>query len=137
MRCISRSYPFKHFGGLPMTRAMVLRVFRFVVIMAALAVCGYMIVDKARTGDLSPARRISEAEARMELASAQYVLAIVSAQLARVHVVSGTYADTLQFDEFPLVRLVSADEASYCLEFEKTQTFFVRGPGGTVAQGFC
>jgi hypothetical protein len=40
-------------------------------------------------------------------------------------------------DEFPLVRLVRADETSYCLEFRKTHTFFLVGPGGTVAAGTC
>ena len=34
------------------------------------------------------------------------MLTIVSGQLAQVHVITGSYADTLEFDEFPLVRLV-------------------------------
>ena len=119
-----------------MTRAMAMRLIRFIAILAALAVSGY-VFGKARMDDLNPARRISAAEARLELASAQYVLAIVSGQLAQVHVVTETYADTLDFKAFPLVRLVRADEDSYCVEFEKTQTYFLAGPGGAVAQGTC
>jgi hypothetical protein len=114
-----------------------MRLIGFLVILGALAASGYVLVGKARTGDLNPARKVSEAEARLELASAQYVLAIVAGQLAQVHALSGTYADTLDFKEFPLVRLVRADEDSYCLEFEKTQTYVLAGPGGTVAQGTC
>ena len=52
-------------------------------------------------------------------------------------VLSGTYAGTLQFDKFPLVTLVRADELSYCVEFEKTHTFKLEGPGGAVVQGRC
>ena len=26
---------------------------------------------------------------------------------------------------------------AYCLEFEKTHTYVLQGPGGTVAQGSC
>jgi hypothetical protein len=120
-----------------MTGAVVLRLFRFAVIMAVLAFSGYTLVDKARSGDLSPAKDISETEARLELRSAQYVLTIVAGQLARVHVFTGSYADTLDVDQFPLVRLVWANETGYCVEFKKTQTFFLRGPGGAVAQGSC
>jgi hypothetical protein len=114
-----------------------MRVIGFLSILVALAASGYVFVGKARTNDLNPARRISAAEARVELASAQYVLAIVAGQLAQVHVVTDSYADTLDFDEFPLVRLVRASEGSYCVEFEKTRTYFLQGPGGTVAQGTC
>ena len=58
-------------------------------------------------------------------------------QLAQVHVVTGTYADTLDFNN-SFVRLVRADENSYCLEYRKTQqTYFLEGPGGTVAPGSC
>ena len=39
------------------------------------------ILDKARTGELNPVEQVSEAESRMELASAQYVLGIVSGQV--------------------------------------------------------
>ena len=120
---------------LPMTRAM--RLIGFLFILAALAASGYVFVGKVRTNDLNPARSISAAEARLELTSAQYVLAIVSGQLSQVHVLTDTYADTLDLDEFPLVRLVRASEDAYCLEFEKTQTYFLQGPGGTVAQGTC
>ena len=42
-----------------------------------------------------------------------------------------------EVDQFPLVRLVRANETSYCLEFKKTQTYFLRGPGDVVAQGSC
>ena len=48
-----------------------------------------------------------------------------------------SYADTLEVDQFPLVRLVRANETAYCLEFEKTHTYVLRGPGGTVVQGSC
>ena len=116
---------------------MVLRLLRFVAVMAVLAFSGYTLVDKARTGGVNPAKEISASEARLELRSAQYVLTIVSGQLARVHVITGSYADTLEVDQFPLVRLVWADETSYCLEFKKTKTFFLKGPGGSVAQGSC
>ncbi|MGH3070897.1 MAG: hypothetical protein ACRDNB_01345 [Gaiellaceae bacterium] len=114
-----------------------LRVFGFVAILAALCISGYVFVGKARSGDLNPVTEVDEAAQRAELASAQYVLGIVSAQLAQVKVLSGSYAGTLDFDEFPLVTLVRADELSYCLEFEKTHTFFLAGPGGTVAEGRC
>jgi hypothetical protein len=120
-----------------MTGAMVMRLLRFTAIMAVLAFSGYTLVDKTRTGDLNPTRDISESEARLELRSAQYVLTIVSGQLARVHVITGSYADTLEVDQFPLVRLAWANETAYCLEFEKTHTYVLRGPGGTVVQGSC
>ena len=113
------------------------RLFGFLAILGALAVSGYAFLGSARMGELNPIAKVSQGEAQAELASAQYTLAIVSGQLAQVHVVSGTYADTLDFDKFPLVRLVRADETSYCVEFQKTQTYFLRGPGGTVSQGSC
>ncbi len=113
------------------------RLFGFLSILAVLAASGYAFLGKTRMGELNPLTKVSQAEARAELASAQYTLAIVSGQLSQVHVVSGTYADTLDFDKFPLVRLVRADSRSYCVEFQKTQTFFLAGPGGTVAQGSC
>jgi hypothetical protein len=116
---------------------MVLRLLRFAVVMAVLAFSGYTLVDKARTGNLNPGRDISAAETRLELRSAQYVLTIVSSQLARVHVITGSYADTLETDQFPLVRLAWANETAYCLEFRKTHTFILQGPGGTVAEGSC
>ena len=105
--------------------------------LAALGVSGYVFVGKARSGDLDPVREVNDAVARGELASAQYVLGIVAGQLAQVKVLSGSYAGTLQFDNFPLVTLVGADEQSYCLEFEKTHAFVLAGPGGTVVQGEC
>ena len=113
------------------------RVFGFLALVAALGVCGYVFVGKARSGDLNPVREVDEAAARGELAKAQYVLGIVAGQLAQVKVLSGSYDGTLQFDNFPLVTLVRADEASYCLEFEKTHTFVLEGPGGTVREGRC
>ena len=100
-----------------MTEAVVLRLLRFAVVMAVLAFSGYTFVDKASTGDLSPAD--------------------VAGQLARVHVITDSYADTLEVDQFPLVRLVRANETSYCLEFKKTHTYVLEGPGGTVVQGSC
>jgi len=120
-----------------MNRPMGLRIFGFLALLAALCASGYVFVDKARTGDLNPVSQVDEAAARGELASAQYVLGIVSGQLAQVKVLSGSYGGTLQFDKFPLVTLVRADEHSYCVEFEKTHTFFLEGPGGTVARGEC
>jgi hypothetical protein len=50
---------------------------------------------------------------------------------------SGTYDNSLDLDNFPLVRLAHADESSYCLEFEKTATFFLRGSGGAATVGSC
>ena len=116
---------------------MALRVFGFLALVAALVISGYVFVGKARSGDLNPVREFDEAAARGELASAQYVLGIVAGQLAQVKVLSGSYAGTLQFDRFPLVTLVRADELSYCVEFEKTHTFSLEGPGGTVREGRC
>ena len=114
-----------------------LRLFGFVMILGALAASGYVAFDKARAGKLNPVEQVSDAEQRAELASAQYVLGIVAAELARVHAIEGTFDAQLDFDNFPLVRLVRADELSYCLEFEKTHTFVLEGPGGTVAAGEC
>jgi len=54
-----------------------------------------------------------------------------------VRVLEGTYDAQLEFDKFPLVTLVRADQTSYCLEFEKTHTFALAGPGGTVVAGNC
>ena len=113
------------------------RVFTFLAIVVGLAASGYTFYGKARNGHLNPAREVDQAAARGELASARYVLGIVSGQLAQVKVLSGSYAGTLQFDKFPLVTLVRADEHSYCVEFEKTHTFKLEGPGGTVVQGEC
>jgi hypothetical protein len=114
-----------------------MRFLGLLALLAMLGVSGYVFVGKARSGDLNPAREVDEAAARGELASAQYVLGIVAGQLAQVKVLSGSYAGTLQFDKFPLVTLVRADERSYCVEFEKTHTFFLEGPGGAVAEGHC
>jgi len=114
-----------------------MRVFGFIAVVAALCASGYVFVGKARTGDLNPASQMDEAAARGELASAQYVLKIVAGQLAQVKVLSGSYSGTLQFDEFPLVTLVHADEHGYCVEFEKTHTFKLEGPGGAVVEGRC
>jgi hypothetical protein len=120
-----------------MKEPMALRVFGFLTLVAALVISGYVFVGKARSGDLNPVREIDEAAARGELTSAQYVLGIVAGQLAQVKVLSGSYAGTLQFDRFPLVTLVRADDLSYCVEFEKTHRFFLEGLGGTVREGRC
>ncbi len=116
---------------------MALRLLCFLAILGALGASGYVAVDKARNGKLNPVEQVSEAELRAELASVQYVLGMVAGELARVRVVDGTYDAQLDFGSFPLVTLVRADELSYCLEFEKTHTFFLAGPGGTVAPGSC
>ena len=65
------------------------------------------------------------------------MLGIVSSQLSQVHVIENTYDAELEFDKFPLVTLVRASQTSYCLEFKKTHTFYLAGPGGTVAEGTC
>ena len=114
-----------------------LRVLGFLAIVAMLVASGFTFVVKARNGELNPITEVAEAEARGELASAQYVLGIVAGQLAQVKVLEDTYDADLDFGEFPLVTLVHADEHSYCLEFEKTHTFFLAGPGGRVAEGRC
>ncbi len=113
------------------------QLFGFVAILGVLGASGYVALDKAQTGKLNPVEQVSEAEQRTELASAQYVLGIVSGQLAQVRVLEGTYDAQLEFDKFPLVTLVRADPTSYCLEFEKTHTFALAGPGGTVVAGNC
>jgi hypothetical protein len=114
-----------------------LRIVGFLCVLAALGASGYTFVGKARTGKLNPVAEVDAAATRGELASAQYVLGIVASQLAQVKVLSGSYGGTLEFDRFPLVTLVHADERSYCLEFRKTHTFVLAGPGGTVAEGRC
>ena len=114
---------------------MVTRLFGFSVLMA-LSRRPATRSSEASTGDLNPAK-VSEGGERLELRRAQYMLTIVSGQLAQVHVITDRYADTLEVDKFPLVRLVRADENSYCVEFQKTQTYVLRGPGGAVAQGTC
>jgi hypothetical protein len=114
-----------------------LRLVGFLTILGVLVASGYTFVVKARNGDLNPIAEVAEAEARGELASAQYVLGIVAGQLAQVKVLEDTYDAQLDFTEFPLVTLVRADEHSYCVEFEKTHTFFLAGPGGSVAEGHC
>ena len=113
------------------------QLFGFLAILAVLGASGYVAVDKARTGKLNPLEEVDAAATRGELASAQYVLGIVAGQLAQIHVVNGSYDAELEFDRFPLVTLVHADETSYCLEFKKSHTFFLAGPGGTVAAGTC
>jgi hypothetical protein len=120
-----------------MSRGMALRVIGFLGILAALAASAYTFTGKARSGELNPVEQVDAMAARGELASAQYVLGIVAGQLAQVKVVDGTYDAELEFGEFPLVTLVRADDTSYCLEFRKTHTFFLAGPGGTVAAGTC
>ena len=114
---------------------MALRLSGFVLILAMLGLSGYAALDQARKGTLNPATAISAAEQKAELASARYVLGIVASQLEQVKTLSGTYDNSLDLGNFPLVRLVHADESSYCLEFEKTATFSLRGPGGTTVVG--
>jgi len=114
-----------------------MRLFGFLAILGVLGASGYVAADKARTGKLNPVEQVSDAESRAELASAQYVLGIVAGELARVRVVEGTFDAQLDFSSFPLVTLVRADELAYCLEFEKTHTFVLAGPGGTVVAGNC
>ena len=116
---------------------MALRVIGFLSILAALGASAYTFTGKARSGQLNPVDQVDAAATRAELASAQYVLGIVAGQLAQVKVLQGTYDAELQFDKFPLVTLVWANQTSYCLEFRKTHTFFLTGPGGTVAAGTC
>ena len=113
------------------------RIVLFALVLAGLGASGWTALDRGRQGHLDPMAEVDRAAARGELASAQYVLGIVAGQLAQVKVLSGSYAGTLQFDRFPLVTLVRADELSYCVEFEKTHTFRLAGPGGTVAEGEC
>jgi len=113
------------------------RLFGFISILVVLAASGYAFLGGERVNKLNPITKVSQGEARADLATAQYTLAMVSTQLAQVHVVTGTYADTLDFGKFPQVRLVRAGESSYCVEFQKTQTYFLRGPGGVVALGSC
>jgi hypothetical protein len=113
------------------------RVFGFLSLLAVMAASGYTLVLKTQSGDLNPVQEMDEAALRGELASAQYVLGIVAGQLSQVHVLEGTYDAQLEFDKFPLVTLVRADQTSYCLEFKKTHTFYLAGPGGTVAAGTC
>ena len=113
------------------------RVFGLISILVVLGASGYTLVGKARSGELNPVQQVDEAATRAELASAQYVLGIVAGQLAQVKALDGTYDADLQFDKFPLVTLVRANETSYCLEFAKTSTFFLEGPGGVVAPGDC
>jgi hypothetical protein len=110
-----------------MNGRMAWRVFGFLALVAALGVSGYVFVGKAPSGELNPVREVDEAAARGELASAQYVLGIVAGQLARVKVLSGSYAGTLQFDNFPLVTPVRADELSYCLSSRRRTRSSSRG----------
>ncbi|MDQ3067216.1 MAG: hypothetical protein M3R12_08725, partial [Actinomycetota bacterium] len=98
------------------------RILGFVVILVVLGASAYTFVGKARSGKLDPVSQVDAAASRGELASAQYVLGIVSGQLAQTKVLSGSYGGVLEFDKFPLVTLVRADESSYCLEFEKSHT---------------
>jgi hypothetical protein len=116
---------------------MMTRIFGLLSILAVLAASGYAFLGPERLGGLNPIGKASDAEAGAERASAKYTLAIVAGQLDQVHIVTGTYADTLDFNS-TFVRLVRADEKSYCLEYRKTQqTYFIAGPGGAVAPGTC
>ena len=112
------------------------RFFGFVSILAVLAVSGYAFLGKSSLAGLNPIGKVSEAESRAEVANAKYTLAIVAGQLDQVRAVTDTYAGTLEFGN-SFVRLVRADADSYCIEYRKTQTYFLAGPGGTVALGSC
>ena len=112
------------------------RLFGYVSILAVLAASGYAFLGGERLRELNPMGRVSDAEASAEFASAKYTLAGVALQLAQVHAVTDTYADTLDFDN-SFVRLVRADAGSFCLEYKKTKTYFLEGPGGSVAPGTC
>jgi hypothetical protein len=115
---------------------MMTRFLGFLSILAVLAASGYALAGKTSLGGLSPIGKVSEVESRAEVANAKYTLAIVAGQLDQVHAVTATYAGTLDFDN-PRIRLVRADEDSYCLEYVKTERYFLAGPGGTVAPGSC
>lgn len=65
-----------------------MRICGFVMILGVLAASGYAMLDKARAGKLDPIDQV--AAARGELASAQYVLAIVAGQLHQVHALDAT-----------------------------------------------
>jgi hypothetical protein len=116
---------------------MALRLVGFVSVLGILGLSGYAALDQARKGTLSPVKGASDAALRAEFESANYVLKIVSGQLEQVKVLSGSYEGTLDLGNFPLVRLVRASEASYCLEFEKTHVFSLAGPGGVTVVGRC
>lgn len=113
------------------------RLVLFALVLVGLGASGWTAVERAREGRLDPMREVDRAAARGELTSAQYVLGIVAGQLAQVRLLSGSYAGTLETDQFPLVTLVRAGADSYCLEFEKTHVFVLEGPGGTVREGRC
>lgn len=86
MHCISHVYSFQQIPAPAGERAVALRVFGFLALVAALGVSGSVFVGKARSGGLNPVREVDEAGAPGELASAQYVLGIVAGQLAQVYV---------------------------------------------------
>ena len=113
------------------------RLFGFVSILVVLGASGYAVLGGERVSKLNPVTKVSQGEARADLASAQYTLAIVSVQLAQVarrHRHVRRHARLRQVPARPARR---ADESSYCMEFQKTQTFFLTGPGGAVVPGPC
>ena len=113
--------------GLPIIRRMT-RLFGFVSILAVLAVSGYAFLGNTSVGGLSPIGKVSDAESRAEVASAKYTLAIVARQLAQVHAVTATYADTLDFDN-PFVRLIRADENVVLRRVQEDGDVLPRRPG--------
>lgn len=119
-----------------MLEAVTTQLLGFTCILGILGLSGYGVLDTARSRSLDPAQGISETEWKTELASADSVLALVASQLERARTLSGTYDDTLDQSRFPAVRLVHADESSYCVELKRA-TYFRRGPGGTTAAGSC
>jgi len=115
---------------------MTVRLTGFVLILALLGLSGYAALENARRASAARAKP-SEAAARAELASAKVVLAAVASELERMKTVSGTYDNDLSPKKFPQAELRRADERSYCLEFEQTETFALAGPAGTTVRGSC
>ena len=104
------------------------RFLGFLSILAVLAASGYAFVGQSSMGGLNPIGKVSGAESRAEVASAKYTLAIVARQLAQVHAVTATYADTLDFDN-PFVRLVRADADLVLRRVHEDADVLPRRPG--------
>ena len=104
------------------------RVFGFLSLLAVMAASGYTLVLKTQSGDLNPVQEMDEAALRGELASAQYVLGIVAGQLSQVHVLEGSYDAQLEFDKFPLVTLVRADQTVVLPRVQEDAHVLPRGP---------
>ena len=115
---------------------MTVRLTGFVLILALLGLSGYAALENARRASATRAKP-SEAAARAELASARVVLTAAASELERMKAVSGTYDNDLSRKEFPQVELSRAEERSYCLQFEQTESFALAGPAGTTVRGSC